>query len=178
MTGIAALVALAVLAAPPQRAAPGGYGETTWGMSLAHVRKIHPSGATGKTPLGLTVYRVSGRVEPVGPALLEFMFGDDQLISVDVKIPAPGTVVDPQTGGLVSPTDAQALEIWVALRKAVEARYGKPTGQGGSVSFGARTARPANTLWDVPGTTIQLALEDRPGQRIGVTLSYVDPAYR
>ncbi len=74
-------------------------------------------------------------------------------------------------------TDAQAAKAWASLRAFLGQRYGKPSGQGGSLSIGGRTVEPANLYWDVPGTTIRLAREKREGNLTDVILNYTDTTW-
>ena len=177
MTRSAALIVLAISVGLPPRAAWGGYDKTTWGMTIEQVQKLYPSGTVAKTPLECPVYRVSRRVDPAGMAYLIFYFCDGVLNAVDVKIPRPGSVADPKRNRYIVTTDAQAAKVWASLREYLGQKYGKPSGQGGSLSIEGRTVEPANVYWDGPGTVIRLARDTLEGNLTDVILNYTDATW-
>jgi hypothetical protein len=156
---IVAVAALAIAAGLPSPASAGGYDRTAWGMSLAQARKLHPSGEVAKDRYGNAVLTLSSPFGPIEEAFLVFVFtkGTGTLDGVEIHFPRRGTAPDQGKYTYVVMTDAQAAEVWATLRKYLGQKFGKPSDENVSPSYGGR----ARTMvgWKVAGNLIQLVRE-------------------
>jgi hypothetical protein len=103
-------LAVALAAALPLHASPGGYDKTTWGMTLAQVQKLYPGGTKKTTQAGDVHYFVMRKVATLD-AIVGFNFTDGRLVFVDVEFPMPDTPVDMSRPGYARPTDEAAGSI-------------------------------------------------------------------
>jgi hypothetical protein len=154
-----AVAALAIAAGLASPASAGGYEKTSWGMSLAQVQKLYPSGEVAKDRYGNTILSLSNPFGPIQEAYLAFVFtkGTDTLDGVEIHFPRRGTVPDQRKYTYLVMTDAQAAEAWATLRKYLVQKYGKPSDENVSPSYRGRAR--AMVGWKVAGNLIQLIRE-------------------
>jgi len=179
MTRLAAIIAIALATlALPLDASAGGYDKTKWGMSVAEVQKLYPSGKPSRHPNGEAVFLLFKRVGPMAEALVMFMFDEGKLTTVHIHFPKFGTTPDLKTTNYLVMTDAQAAEAWDALRKSLGSKYGSPPVEHKTESLGGRTLSPTEAIWTTAeGDLVMLFRELLEGGQTDVTLSYSDPKW-
>jgi hypothetical protein len=165
-------LAAAALAILPVQATAAGYGKTTWGMTEAKVKKIHPAGTREAEPDGTVSYFVLQKVEGLD-AVVGFTFEHGRLTYVAVRFPMPGTPIDMKAPRYAIPTNERARSILSMLRKSLEARYGAPFAD---AERGELASSPfVKAAWVTPdgGTMLTLDFQPMPdGPFTSVGVSY------